>query len=328
MKTQTTKDREIVISRVYDAPPELVWRAWTDPEQVVRWWGPIGFTTTTRSMDVRPGGTWRFVMHGPDGRDYGNRIVFDEVVAPERLVYIHDDDGDEAIESVKFRTTVTFERQGEKTRLTMHMVFPSREERDRIVKEHGAVEGGIQHVTRLAEHLAKATGSSRHALVVALPSEREVILRRLFDAPRRLVFEAFTRPEHIRRWWGPRAYAMTVCEMDFRVGGSWRFVQRTPDGQEHPFTGVYKEIAAPERIVQTFIYDVEGIRDQIVIETITFEEQDGKTILTNTAQYPSPESRDGYIDSGMEWGAIETMDRLGELVATMRREPGAPSEGR
>lgn len=323
-----TQDREIVVSRVYNAPPEVVWKAWTDPEQVVRWWGPIGFTTTTREMEVRRGGVWRFVMHGPDGRDYANRIVFDEVAPPERLVYTHDDDTEAGVESINFRTTVTFERMGETTKLTMRMVFPTPEERERVAKEYGAVEGGLQTVNRLAEHLAATTGTSGDALVIALPSEREVILRRVFEAPRRLVFEAFTRPEHIRRWWGPRAYAMTVCEMDFRTGGSWRFVQRTPDGEEHPFTGVYKEIAPPERIVQTFIYDVEGIRDHVAVETITFDERDGRTILTNTVLHPSQQSRDGHIESGMEAGATETMDRLSELVAAMRGTPETPAQGR
>jgi uncharacterized protein YndB with AHSA1/START domain len=143
--------RTIVTTRVFDAPRELVFEAWTDPRHLVRWWGPNGFSTTIRSIEVRPGGVWRFVMHGPDGRDYENRITYQEIVRPERLVYSHD--GAEDVEPVAFQTTVTFEDIGGKTRLTMRAVFPSAAERDRVAREHGAVEGGKQHLERLATHL-------------------------------------------------------------------------------------------------------------------------------------------------------------------------------
>lgn len=154
-------------------------------------------------------------------------------------------------------------------------------------------------------------------LTVTLPSDREICLTRVFDAPRHLVFEAMSKPEHIRRWWGLRILTMTTCEMDFRVGGCWRFVLRDPGGNEHPFKGVYKEIVSPERIVQTFIYDVEGIREHPATETITLEERAGKTLLTNTVLHASKEARDGHLSSGMEEGAAESFDRLAELIGTM-----------
>ena len=146
-----TADREIVFTRVLDAPRELVFKAWTDPRHVAQWWGPRGFTTTIHEMDVRPGGVWRFIMHGPDGVDYKNKIVFLEVVKPERLVYIHGDDGD----GPEFHTTVTFDEQDGKTRLTMRGLFGSAAERDQAIDEFGAIEGGKQTLERLAEHLAK-----------------------------------------------------------------------------------------------------------------------------------------------------------------------------
>jgi len=146
-------DRTIVTTRVFDAPRELVFAAWTDPKHLGQWWGPDGFTTTTRSIDVRVGGVWRFVMHGPDGRDYENRITFHEIVRPERLVYSHDDGEDEAVEPIAFHTTVTFEDIGGKTRLTMSALFPTAAERDRVAREYDAVEGAQQHLARLAAHL-------------------------------------------------------------------------------------------------------------------------------------------------------------------------------
>ena len=147
----TTSDREIVIDRIVDAPRELVWKAWTELEHLERWWGPNGFTTTTHEIDVRPGGVWRFIMHGPDGTDYKNRIVFREVTTPAQLVYSHDDDGEGA--SGEFLTTVTFVDVGGKTEVTMRSLFASKAERDRVVEEFGAIEGGKQTLARLAEYL-------------------------------------------------------------------------------------------------------------------------------------------------------------------------------
>jgi uncharacterized protein YndB with AHSA1/START domain len=148
-----TSDCEITVTRVFDAPRELAFEAWTDPEQVVQWWGPFGFTTTIHEMDVRPSGVWRFVMHGPDGTDYDNHVVFDEVVKPERLVYRHG--GGEGSDIKEFHVTVTFdEDDGGKTRLTLRLVAESPAERDRMV-EFGALEGGKQTLERLAEYLRK-----------------------------------------------------------------------------------------------------------------------------------------------------------------------------
>lgn len=147
-------DREIAAVRVFDAPRDLVWKVWTDPEHVVKWWGPNGFSTTTHSMEVKPGGVWRFVMHGPDGRDYQNKITYIEVVKPERLVYKHG--GDKEVEPVNFQVTVTFREQGGRTRLDMRSVFPSANARDYVIKTYGAFEGMKQHLGRLGEYLAKA----------------------------------------------------------------------------------------------------------------------------------------------------------------------------
>ncbi len=144
--------RELVTTRVFDAPRELVWTAWTNPKHLAQWWGPNGFTTTTSAYDFRQGGVWRFVMHGPDGRDYQNRITFDEIVKPERIAYRHDDGDD--VEPVHFYTTVTFEELDRKTRLTMRALFPSAAERDRVIKDYGADKGAMQTLARLADYLA------------------------------------------------------------------------------------------------------------------------------------------------------------------------------
>jgi uncharacterized protein YndB with AHSA1/START domain len=148
-----TTDREIVISRTYDAPRELVWQAMTDPKHLVAWWGPRGFSTTIEEMDVRPGGAWNHIMHGPDGTNYPNRSTFKEIVKPERIVYLHGG-GREGGPSIDSIVTWTFEiAEGTRTKVTIHMVFPTPADRDYIVREFGAIEGGKQTLARLGEHL-------------------------------------------------------------------------------------------------------------------------------------------------------------------------------
>ena len=155
VETIREPDREIVITRVVDAPRELVWQAMTDPRHIVHWWGPRGFTTTIEEMDVRPGGVWKHVMHGPDGTDYPNHSVFTEVVKPHRICFSHGGarkGGPEA----NFEATWSFEaKETGQTEVTIRMVFPSAADRDKVVKEYGAIEGGKQTLERLSEHLPK-----------------------------------------------------------------------------------------------------------------------------------------------------------------------------
>ena len=146
---ESSANREIVISRILDAPRDLVWEAWTNPQHVANWWGPNGFTTTVEAMDVRAGGIWKHVMHGPDGVDYPNCCVFTEVLKPERIVFTNDDGAD-----ISFVSTWTFEALGNQTRVTIRMVFPRAADRDRVVREYNAIEGGQQTLGRLGTYLA------------------------------------------------------------------------------------------------------------------------------------------------------------------------------
>jgi uncharacterized protein YndB with AHSA1/START domain len=149
MPVESEEEREVVIVRTFAAPRELVFAAWTDAEHIGRWWGPNGFTITTSEMDVRPGGLRRFVMHGPDGTDYPNRIEYVEVDPPSRLSYHHGSDDDPR----QFFATILFEEDGKGTRVTMRSLFPTRETRDYVVREFRAIEGGNQTLARLDEYL-------------------------------------------------------------------------------------------------------------------------------------------------------------------------------
>jgi uncharacterized protein YndB with AHSA1/START domain len=149
-------------------------------------------------------------------------------------------------------------------------------------------------------------------LQVTTPTDREIVMTRVFDAPRDLVFDAFSKPELLKRWFGPRGWSLTTCDVDLRVGGGFRFILRGPDGTEMGMRGVYKEIVRPERSVHMESFDDYPGESQV---TAVFVERDGKTTMTATVQYPSKEVRDIVIKTGMEHGAAESYDKLAELLA-------------
>ena len=150
---ESTADRELVVTRVFDAPRALVWAAWTEPARFCQWMGPRGFTTTVRSMDVRPGGQSLYLMVGPDGTEWMNRARFSEVVPPERLVYLLDAGVDDAPATFEVTVTLVATGDGKQTQLTMRTLFPSVAELERV-KAFGAVEGGQQTLDKLGAHLA------------------------------------------------------------------------------------------------------------------------------------------------------------------------------
>ena len=148
--------------------------------------------------------------------------------------------------------------------------------------------------------------------IAAEPGKQEIVITRIFSAPRELVFKAFTDRNAIPKWWGPRRLSTIVDSMEVRPGGIWRFVQRDANGMEFAFHGVYHEVHPPERLVYTF--EFEGMPGRIVLETVTFEEVKGGTKLTERSVFQSVGDRDGMVKSGMEEGARETMERLEELI--------------
>lgn len=288
--------RSIVVTRVFDAPRTLVFDAFTDSRHVGRWWGPRGFSLTTESMDVRPGGVWLFVMHGPDGVDYPNKITYLEILKPERLVYDHGDAGAPGY----FQTTVTFAEQGDQTKLTMRMLFESDAEREKVVKTYNAIEGANQTLDRLGEQLTKM---------------QELITTRIFDAPRDVVFRAWTDPERLKRWWGPKGFTNPVCEVDVRPGGAILIHMRAPDGVVYPMTGVFREIVEPERLVFTSsALDSKGEPLFEVLNTVTLSEEGAKTRLTVHASVSKVKAQAAPHLAGMEQGWSETLDRLAEEV--------------
>ena len=164
-----------------------------------------------------------------------------------------------------------------------------------------------------------ASGSKQ--LTVTTPTDREIVMTRILDAPRDLVFEAHSSCEHLSHWWGPRRYEIGSCDVDFRPGGAWRIVHRGDNKEEFGFRGEYREIVRPERITWTF--EFEGMPGHVSVQTVSFEEHDGKTTVTTTAVFDSVEDRDGMLQSGMESGAAETMDRLEEYLQVLKERSNA-----
>lgn len=313
--------RELVITRVFDAPRELVWKAWTDPEHMMRWWGPKDFTSPACKIDFRVGGKYLFCMRSPEGRDFWSTGVYREIVPLERIVCTDsfaDEDGNVVPAShygmgddfpLEVLVTVTFEEHDGKTKMTLrHVGVPAGE----MGELTGA--GWSQSFDKLANTLSQGETPSANTTFLIRREELNVTIECIFDAPREIVWKAFTDPNSIPNWWGPRIVTTTVEKMDVRPGGVWRYVQRDPDGNEYAFNGVYKEIDPLKLLSYTFNF--EGIPgDHELLETLKFEEiEGGKTKVRSTAVFANIEDLEGMVNSGMEAGARESWDRLAELL--------------
>jgi uncharacterized protein YndB with AHSA1/START domain len=291
-----TADRELVLSRLFNAPIELVWEVWTKPEHIKNWWGPNGFHNTIFKMDVKPGGVWDFIMHGPDGTNYKNKSVFKEVLKHKKLVYEH-------ISGPKFLATIEFEKQGNKTFIKWHMLFDTKEEFIQVVKTFKADEGLKQNMDKMASYLENGFASD------------ELTITRLINAPKELVFKAWTDVKMLAKWWGPDGFTSPVSEIDAKPGGKIYIDMKAPDGTVHPMDGEVHEIIPNERFVFTSAaLDEKDNRLFEVMNTVTFTEENGKTRLTLHAKVSNIRTEGRQHVSGMTEGWSQTIDRLINLV--------------
>lgn len=227
-----SKPNEIQITRIYDAPVKMVWDAWVDPVQVAKWWGPRGFSITTTQKDVRPGGSWTYVMHGPDGVDYPNKTLFHEVEKYSRLVYDHGGNDDRP---PLFRVTVNFSENNGKTEMDMTMALATAEaaQQTRVFIKKA---GGNSTWDRLAEFLS--------------PTDKFVI-NQSFAVSLETLFAAWTTPEHMTHWTPPAGFTMKFIQVDVKPGGASFYVMEGPDGAKIYGKAKYLEIQKPNRIVYT-----------------------------------------------------------------------------
>ena len=334
---ENTSDRELVGARLLDAPRDLVFSMFSSAEHLANWWGPFGFRTTTYEFDFRPGGSWRFVMHGPDGTDYPNQITFLEIASPERIVYRNKPEIEDGIAA--FHVTITLAAEGQKTNLVWRMVFASPEERTAIIKKHGAEEGLTQTISRLERAATKLSDARSPSSAPAFgPKRHDFAISRMFDAPRELVFNLWSDPTHLRRWWGPKGCTVGFCNMDFRPGGQLLYNLRKADGTDMWGKFIYREILPPERIVFVNSFsDPQGNTTRAafnakwpleVLNTLTLSEQFGMTrlVLLGVPLHATEEEWDVFEDMLMtlHQGYSGTFDQLSEYLAT---QSGTSSSG-
>lgn len=313
------REREIVLTRIFDAPRELVWQAWTDPKILAQWWGPAGFTTTTKAMDIRVGGTWEHIMHGPDGTDYPNKKVYKVVDRPRLLAYSHGGAPEDGSDQVSFDVTVNFDAVGDQTKVTMKMAMKSAEALQHVIKTVGAVEGAKQTLARLGQFLEHSPRKEE-----AMQPIKEVSFERIYDAPIAQVWKAWTDPEQLKQWWGPHGVSIPECEVDLRVGGRFYIVMEAGEamgpykGTKWPMLGTFTAVEPDSRLSFTSKAWTEGHNDTTQIDQVTdiiFSEENGKTRLKLRAAVNKIGPGAKMAIQGMQAGFSQQLDKLTKFLS-------------
>ncbi len=315
-----SKSNEIKFTRVYNAPVKTVWDAWTDPKQVAQWWGPRGFTLTTHSKDLKPGGHWNYTMHGPDGTDYENKTKYFEVEKYARLVYDH---GGNDQQAPLFRVTVTFAEEKGGTKMDMSMTFPTvevAEEQQRFIKK----ANGYSTWDRLAEYLEKESSG-----------KEQFVINRSFDAPLETVYEMWTNPKHFSKWLAPKGFEMQFIRAEIKPDGTTFYCMT--DGKNTTMYGRahYLKVEKPQRLVYTqqFCDKDEKISrhplaptwPETMLTTVTFaEEGHDRTRVTITWEVhgkASSEEMDTFVKAkgGMTQGWTGSFDKLEAYLEAQER---------
>jgi uncharacterized protein YndB with AHSA1/START domain len=310
MTTRSSTPGNLLLTRVFNAPRALVFKAWTDPVHVAQWWGPHGFTNPRCDLDVRPGGAIRVDMRGQDGTVYPMVGEYREIVEPERLVFTSGALGGDGKLLFEILNTVTFAEDCGRTTLTLETrVLNQIGDAARYLS--GQSRGWGQSIERFEAYVERTREPGR-----------EIIISRVFDAPRDLVWDAMTNPEHIVHWWGPNGFTTTIEVMDVRPGGAWRHVMHGPDGTDYPNDSVFTMVVKPERIGFRTSGGRAGSPGISFEATWTFEELgNGRTRTTIYMIFPTAEAREIVVK---EYGAIEGgQQTLGRLEEFLDSQPGA-----
>lgn len=293
--------RDLVISRTFLAPRALVWQAWTDPVHIVKWWGPHRYTTPRAEIDLRPGGAIRMDMQGPHGGISPIVGRVDEAVAPERLVTTTRLEQDGVV-LFEVQHTVTFEQRDDQTRVTLraHVLRATDAAAGALA---GMDEGWNQSLDRLASYTATTA------------TDREIVITRRFRAPIDLVWEAWTSPAHLEKWWGPVGFTTTTTAFDFTPGGQWVHTMHDPDGTDYPNCLTFREIVPGRRLS----YSHSGASDDepaLAFDvTAVFERDEAGTRVTWRMTLVSAADRQRVMDQfGAYEGAQQTLDRLADLL--------------
>jgi uncharacterized protein YndB with AHSA1/START domain len=294
---------EVDIVRTFKAPRELVFDGFTNPERLAKWWGPLGSENEIKTLDVRPGGEISLRMFGP-GFDHVMGGEYVEIDRPNRLVFrtkaFEAPDGGWGIINYN---TVTFTEKNGWTTMHLHTLVERAAGEVVLGALSGMKTGWGQSLERLGDLVG---GGGKLDIDVR---DKLIVLTRAFDAPHELVWRALTEPELFVKWWCAGDGAVEA--MDVRPGGKWSVRQTSPDGSQHRFWGQYRAVEPPTRLAMT-----QGFDAYPEIEVIhELAEQWGRTVLTRTMTFPDNSYRDGMLQSGLDWGASESYDRLAALLA-------------
>ncbi|MCE3226980.1 MAG: hypothetical protein K0S32_1531 [Bacteroidetes bacterium] len=309
-----TDDRELKFTRVLKFPRELVFSAWTDPKHLINWWGPRGFHNTFKESTIKPGGKWTFTMHGPDGTDFPNQIIYKEIIKNEFISF--DYGSGEPNDPQQFFVTVNFSDQGKNTEITMKMVFASKAIRDEMMSANGANEGNKQTFDKLEEELLKITSN-------VFSVQRE------FSAPLELVWKAFTHADQLKQWWGPKGSTVIHSKMDLRPDGIFHYALQGPDGSEMWAKFTYRDIVPNKKLVYVSSFsDKNGTTQPSpfpipfpleVLNTASFLEKNGKTtVIISGFPINATEEQLKTFDSlheSMNGGFNGTFDQLEEFLS-------------
>ena len=297
-------DTEIKIVRVIETSRERIWRALTDPKELDQWWGPTGFRNVTKTWEFKIGGLWKHVMIGPEGSEFPNATRFVEIVENDHITYANSGSL-KGEKEISFTMTFSLKALGpSRTEMTIHHVFERREDRDLVVNRYGAIEGGKQTLGKLAAWVQEP--------------EWELKLERVIDAPVARVFEAWSKPEQLSKWFAPKPLSLEVKKLDFRTGGTFEMAMVWPDGkQRHDFGGDYVEVVPGKKIVWKGEFPGDP-KDNILTEVV-FTDLGAKTkinvrqvffVLTDVNRGPT---------QGANQGWNMTLDQLGAFVVAGRK---------
>jgi len=323
----TTKDKntkkQLLITRTFDASREHVWKAWTDSEILMKWWGPKNFSCPFSDINFKVGSKYLNCMLSPDGKYFWSTGTYKEIVPLERIVCtdsFSDEKGNIVSAThygmeempLELEVTITFEEFEGGTKMSLsHIGIPmgKMEEMTKI--------GWNESFDKLDKTLiANRLEVNRKMKVIAIPGIQQLFIIREFEAARETVFNAHTDPELYIQWLGPRDLKTTLKTFEPRSGGKWRYVSKDDDGNKYSFHGFYHEVSSPEFIISTFEYDRFPERGHVFLEKIRFDSLlKQKTKLTYQMIFTSVEDRDFMLQSGMERDIEDSYERLDELLS-------------
>lgn len=308
-QSSSVAERTLLLTRVFNAPRNLVYAAWTEPKQLAQWWGPTGFTNPVCELDLRVNGEIRIDMRAPNGTVYPMSGAFREILEPERLVFTSaalDSNGKPLFENLN---TVTFaEYDSNKTLLTIDV---------RVLWEgptagqylSGMAEGWSRSMDRLSEFVLAGTGFLPDPVQL---DNRELRATRNFHAPLELVYRMWTEPEHIAQWWGPRGFTNTIQKMDVRPGGEWLLIMHGPDGRDFPNHYLYEEVIPNQRLVISHVNWPQHRK------YVTFTESKGETEVSIRMLFDSVADHNKVVtEYGAAKGLIENLDKLQEHLSKL-----------